>query len=102
MRRWLVLVLAGTFVALAVLVPGSSSARPSPGLELGHRGRWLTDAEGRVVILHGVNMVAKLPPYDPSTLGFDEDDAAFLQRYGFNTVRLGLIFKAIEPQRGQF
>ena len=62
----------------------------------GHRGRWLVDAYGRVVILHGVNMVVKLPPYDPAVLGFGDDDAAFLASEGFNTVRLGIIYKALE------
>jgi endoglycosylceramidase len=52
------------------------------------------------VILRGVNMVAKLPPYDPAVLGFSDDDAAFLASEGFNTVRLGIIYKGLEPQRG--
>ncbi|HYC54292.1 MAG TPA: cellulase family glycosylhydrolase [Candidatus Binatia bacterium] len=68
----------------------------------GHEGRWLTDARGRVVTLHGVNMVAKLPPYDPAALGFSEDDARFLASEGLNTVRLGIIYKALEPVRGQY
>lgn len=32
-------------------------------------GRFV-DAEGRVVVLHGLNMVAKQPPYAPDALGF--------------------------------
>ncbi len=71
-------------------------------LPLGHEGRWITDAEGRTVILHGVNMVAKLPPYDPAAWGFGADDAAFLAAQGFNTVRLGIIYKGLEPQRGRY
>ena len=54
------------------------------------------------MILHGVNMVAKLPPYDPAALGFGSDDARFLAEQGFNTVRLGIIYKGLEPTRGAY
>jgi endoglycosylceramidase len=68
----------------------------------GHSGRWLTDADGRVVILHGFNMVNKLPPYRPDAIGFDAAHAAFLAEHGFNTVRLGIIWKALEPEPGTY
>jgi endoglycosylceramidase len=79
--------------------PGAGPAALSP---LGHDGRWLTDAQGRVVVLHGFNMVAKLPPYDVAQAGFGADDAAFLQRHGFTTIRLGVIWKRLEPAPGKF
>src|SRR5262249_27517926 len=69
---------------------------------LGHAGQWLTDSTGRVVILHGVNMVAKRPPYVPAAVGFDADDAQFLAQHGFRAVRLGVIWKAIEPSPGGY
>ena len=50
-----------------------------------------------MVILHGVNMVYKRPPYHAAAAGFDGPDADFLAEHGFNTVRLGLIYKAVEP-----
>ncbi|MFN8018921.1 MAG: cellulase family glycosylhydrolase [Acidimicrobiales bacterium] len=59
-----------------------------PGL-LGHDGRWLTDAQGRVVLLHGVNLVAK-GQETPAERGFGDDDAQWLQDHGFDVVRLGL------------
>ncbi len=62
----------------------------------------MTDAHGKVVILHGLNMVYKRPPYHPGAVGFGADDARFLARHGFNTVRLGLIYAAVEPQPGQY
>jgi endoglycosylceramidase len=55
-----------------------------------------------VVILHGVNMVYKRPPYYPAAGGFSDDDATFLERNGFNTVRLGVIYKAVEPSPGTY
>jgi endoglycosylceramidase len=55
-----------------------------------------------VVLLHGVNLVNKLVPYDPAAIGFDARHAAFLREHGFNTVRLGMIWKALEPEPGRY
>jgi endoglycosylceramidase len=78
------------------------AAEAAPTAPLGHSGRWITDANGRVAILHGVNMVNKQPPYYPAAQGFGDDDAAFLQRNGFDAVRLGLIYKGVEPNPGAY
>jgi endoglycosylceramidase len=86
----------------AVLALGAAPARAELKLPLNHDGRWITDADGRVVILHGLNMVSKRPPYAPDATGFGADDAAFLQHEGYNTVRLGVIYKAVEPQPGVY
>ena len=86
--------------ALALMAPATSLAEPTA--PLGHSGRWITDAKGRVVILHGVNMVYKRPPYFPAATGFDEEDAAFLEHNGFNTVRLGVIYAGVEPSPGTY
>ena len=92
-------VLAGVLTALAVVATPAAAA---PTLPLDHAGRWITDADGRVVILHGVNMVAKRPPYAPDATGFSEDDAVFLAAEGYNSVRVGIIYKAVEPQPGRY
>jgi endoglycosylceramidase len=84
---------------LAVATPAASAA---PALPLGHAGRFVTDAQGRVVILHGYNMVYKRPPYAPDATGFGDDDAAFLAAEGYNTVRVGVIYKAVEPSPGVY
>jgi endoglycosylceramidase len=89
-------------VALAALLVLAPAATAAPTLPLGHAGRWLTDAQGRVVNLHGINMVYKRPPYAPDAVGFGDDDAAFLASEGFNAVRLGVIYKAVEPERGVY
>lgn len=65
-------------------------------------GPWLTDSDGRVVILHGLDHVNKLPPYELSADGFGDDDAAFLAANGFNSVQLGLVWAAVEPEPGVF
>ncbi|HEY1594066.1 MAG TPA: cellulase family glycosylhydrolase [Thermoleophilaceae bacterium] len=53
-------------------------------------------------MLHGLNMVSKLAPYEPAATGFGADDAAFLARNGFNVVRLGVIYAGVEPSPGQY
>lgn len=84
--------------------PGRPAAIPDgPVGPLSHDGRWLTDADGRVVQVHGLNFVAKWPADDPMTpaeAGFGADDAAFLREQGFNVVRLGVVFGAVMPEPG--
>jgi endoglycosylceramidase len=79
---------------------GDPRAAAAPLALLGHAGRWITDGQGRVVILHGFNVVAKSAPYYPASIGYDEDDAAFLQDEGFNVMRVGVIYAALEPSPG--
>ena len=93
------LIAALTTDASSVVAPPTALAAPTgPTLPLGHAGRWMTDADGRVVILHGLNQVYKVPPYEPSADGFGDDDAGFLQANGFNAMRVGVIWAAVEPQ----
>ena len=95
--RW-ALVLCAALAGCAI----PASAQAAPALPVAHAGRWITDARGRVVILHGTNMVYKLAPYYPAAAGFDAKDAAFLRSNGFNAVRVGIIWKAVEPQPGLY
>ena len=81
---------------------GGLAARTAPHGPLSNKGRWIIDTRGRVVVLHGLNMVYKRPPYRPDATGFGANDADFLRRNGFNTVRLGMIQKAVEPQPGEY
>jgi endoglycosylceramidase len=60
------LIAALTTDAASVVAPPPAHAAPTgPTLPLGHIGRWMTDADGRVVVLHGLNQVYKVPPYEP-------------------------------------
>jgi endoglycosylceramidase len=87
---------------LALLVPAAAAPAANFDLPMGHAGRWITDAQGRVVILQGINMVYKRPPYAPDQTGFGDDDARFLAREGYSTVRVGVIYKAVEPEPGVY
>src|SRR5262245_26935118 len=77
---------------------GSGETGPVP--PLASAGRWFTDATGRVVTLHGVNEVAKSPPYYPAADGFGDDDAAFLASEGFTALRLGIDLRGLMPAPG--
>jgi len=88
----------------AVGEAGTLSSGPPVGTSdgLSNAGGWITDSDGRVVILHGLNEVYKIAPYEPSAIGFGDDDAKLLADSGFNVVRLGVIWAGVEPEPGVF
>ena len=75
---------------------GTSTAAPQ---QLRRDGRWLVDPQGRVVLLHGVNMVWKNDPYVPPATpeGFLPADAQWLADHGFNTARIGTLWVGVTP-----
>jgi len=85
-----------------VITAPSASAAVSPVAPIGHAGRWITDRTGRVLLVTGVNMVNKLAPYTPAADGFNDADGAFLAASGFDAVRVGVLWEALEPQPGVF
>jgi endoglycosylceramidase len=66
------------------------------------------DNEGRTLVLHGVNVVYKLPPFIPITDTFDplwslsQEDMVYLKQFGFNLVRLGVTWESVERSEGQY
>lgn len=99
LRRWAVAGVVSCLLAAPLL--STATAAPPPA-RLRHDGRWLVDATGRTVMIHGVNAVWKHAPYiAPDTAkGFTAKDAAFLADNGFNAVRLGVLFAGVMPQPG--
>ncbi|MBW7863470.1 MAG: glycoside hydrolase family 5 protein [Candidatus Hydrogenedens sp.] len=62
----------------------------------------LRDAEGRVVLYHGVN-VSNYSKYAPDFLPWhSKEDFARLRDWGFNLVRYLVFWEAIEPERGRY
>ncbi len=60
------------------------------------------DQEGRAVLLHGVDLVYKIPPYEVEVQGSGRNtltppEAQRMAQLGFNVVRLGVIWKGLEP-----
>lgn len=68
--------------------------------QISQSGRWLIDSKRQVVIMHGVNLVAKTYPYYPCFFGFDNQDAAFLEANGLDVVRLGVLASGVMPRKG--
>lgn len=68
---------------------------------LGVEGRKIMAPEGGQIILHGINVVNK----DPGShyLGHvTAEDFARFRSWGFNVVRLGIIWDGLEPQPGKY
>jgi endoglycosylceramidase len=86
-------------------VSTGGNSRNVPSFLSSPGGPYLYDSDGRVVILHGVNVVYKHPPYiaypDPGQpWDFSVKDAEKMQSLGFNVVRLGIEWQALEPGSG--
>jgi len=68
----------------------------------------MEDSLGRSIIFHGVNMVYKVAPYIPNNSTFDAQlsltDAEIdsLKEWGFNFVRLGVMWEAVEYAPGSY
>src|SRR5690349_19702555 len=75
------------------------SGRAAPVPQLRRDGRWLVDEHGRVVIVHGLNLVWKHAPYVPPATaeGFTAADARWMRRHGFNGARLGTLWAGVTP-----
>ena len=98
--------LAAGLAVWAALIGAPTSFAASPSEPLGHKGRWITDAQGRVVVLHGAALVPdgfEEKPYETvEQAGFRKADARLLAWHGFNVVRLGAFFGGYEREPGQF
>jgi endoglycosylceramidase len=95
-------------VAALLVVAAGLAAAPAhaettdPAVPRLHReGGHLVDQYGRVVIVHGLNLVWKRPPYAPpdTPAGFTTADADWLKRYGFNGARIGMLWAGVTPNQ---
>lgn len=69
--------------------------------EIYAQGRRFVDREGREIILHGINMVSK--DKERGYIGdWNDDDFNRMKMWGFNIIRLGIIWDGVEPQPGEF
>src|SRR5215210_1663009 len=96
--------LLAAVVALTFAPSGTSNGTATATAEaprLQRQGRFLVDQYGRVVIVHGLNMVWKRAPYAPpdTAAGFTAKDAAWLKKYGFNGARLGMLWAGVTPTK---
>ena len=98
MRRGHKLALACALVALLLAL-----ASPASGLPLLHHdGRWLVDPQGRVVILHGLQVDRFEPGQPVEFIDMSPDNVRFMAAEGFNLARVSFAFAGLEPHIHQF
>lgn len=84
-----------------------ASAAAPEALRLDPVSGQLLDGLGRARIFHGVNVVFKKWPWLPQVDSFDpkdsltNEDMDLLQEWGFNVVRLGVMWPGVEPAAGE-
>mmetsp|Transcript_23110 Transcript_23110/g.17529 ORF Transcript_23110/g.17529 Transcript_23110/m.17529 type:complete len:96 (+) Transcript_23110:10-297(+) len=84
------------------LALASALAREAGKLTIDPVTRQFKDEAGRSVLLHGVNAVYKQDPYIPSDASFhpqeslNDEDIDNLVEWGFNFMRLGVMWEAVE------
>ena len=81
-------------VLLAVLRTSLGSFRSSATTP------FIYDEYGRIRIFHGTNLVQKGFPWYPETL-LDYDNILKLKKWGFNTIRLGVMWTGVNPDKGK-
>jgi endoglycosylceramidase len=91
-------------IAACGIAPPAASAAGAAPLRL--QDGTLTDRQGRTVVLHGVNVHYKIPPFLPHDGGgvrtsFTRAEARRLRRWGLNTIRLAISWEGVMPARGQ-
>ena len=80
----------------------------SSQVKIDPKTRMFVDAEGRSLLFHGVNVVYKVDPYIPSDGAFDpatslnDEDIVDLVKWGFNFVRLGVMWEGVERSEGVY
>lgn len=89
-------------VCTAVVAGSLLSVRVNPSTH------GFVDELGRTRIFHGMNAVFKIAPWHPNVEGFDpmnslsDIDAQNMQGWGFNIVRLGVMWPGLEPTKGEY
>ncbi len=98
-----ILVAVAIFITFgtALLTPAGVASDVPAGEtpQLSREGRWLVDQHGRIVLVHGQNLVWKHDPYVPpdSPEGFTAQDAEWLAEHGFNGARIGTLWAGVTP-----
>ncbi len=95
-------------VLLLVSLAGCAGTKSASGhTTVWSDGTWLRDSQGRVILIHGINVSQKTPPYLPDSLPVTGKTitaaAAYfanIKQAGFDAVRLIIIWAGLEPAPG--
>lgn len=95
-------------LSTAVLI-GNCAISPDADIKIDTTTHRFVDENHRIKIFHGMNAVYKIAPWHPTITGFDTEntlssiDAKNLKQWGFNVVRLGVMWPGVEPkERGNY
>jgi endoglycosylceramidase len=80
--------------------PHPLAATPLPTLT--HAGRWLTDPEGRVVVLHGLQVDRFRRTAPINFVDLNPANVSFMADNGFNLARVSLSYAGVEPAPGRY
>lgn len=95
-------------LALLLALAMTGGAATTGRIRVDEASGFFVDASGRARIFHGVNAVQKAFPWHPSVDAFDPssslvaEDIANLKGWGFNAVRLGVMWAGVEPVQSQY
>ena len=64
------------------------------------RDQWFVDTLGRVRLFHGFNSVTKQPPWYSQDM-LNDTKLDLYKSWGFNVVRLGVMWAGVEPEEGR-
>lgn len=96
------------YLPFLLLFPLLTLAEPPPRVRIDPATGQFIAPDGRTKVFHGVNVVQKAFPWHPSIDGYDafsslvEQDMDDLKRWGFNAIRLGVMWPGVEPVQGQY
>ncbi len=104
MKRYIVLLFVSMLVISGCLSPGnkiSGEEEKKHTLFVTIRDRVFLDADGRQLTLHGINVINKDAGTD-YTCALGEEVYRKMRQWGFNVVRLGILWDGLEPEPGQY
>lgn len=83
------------------------TAEVSSPTRLSQQGRWLVDPQGRVVILHGANMIELIGSAHHLGSGghhtkWSDETPRLMREAGFNSIRLLVFMSRVTPRPGEF
>jgi endoglycosylceramidase len=92
--------LAAALACVAIALLGATPAMALPPLS--HVGRWITDTNGRVVVLHGVQIDRFRPTEPVEYIDLSPENVRFIAAQGFNVARTSMAYAGVAPAPGQF
>ncbi|GAM18779.1 hypothetical protein SAMD00019534_019540, partial [Acytostelium subglobosum LB1] len=95
------------FLLVAITINAVLSASSNPNIIVNPSTKKFLDPDGREMYFHGVNVMKKqFPWYPPQEFdiyeSFGPQDMAYLQEWGLNVVRLGMMWAGAEPTQGNY